>query len=249
VDRVTWVGHATALVQLDGCRVLTDPVLRARFAHLRRHAPAPSVETAERLDAVLVSHMHGDHLDLPSLRRIDRATRLIVPRGAARYLHGAGLPGAEEIAAGESIEVGSLRVTAVRAEHDDRRRPFGGPRAEAVGYVVSGSRRVYFAGDTDLFAAMEDLEDVDVALLPVWGWGPSLGEGHLDPDRAAEAAALVRPRVAVPIHWGTFYPVGLRRWRPNPLREPPERFAARVAALAPEVEVRVLAPGDSTPIA
>ena len=107
---------------------------------------------------------------------------------------------------------------------------------------------MYFAGDTDLFDGMRDLPGVDVALLPVWGWGPTLGEGHLDPDRAAEAAALMRPRVAVPIHWGTFYPVGLKRWRPAPLHEPPERFAARVAALAPGVEVRVLAPGDSTPL-
>ena len=97
MDRVTWVGHATVLVQLDGCRVLTDPLLRARMAHLRRHAPAPSGEATTRLDAVLVSHLHGDHMDLPSLRRIDREVPLIVPRGAAEFLRGAGLPGAREL--------------------------------------------------------------------------------------------------------------------------------------------------------
>jgi L-ascorbate metabolism protein UlaG (beta-lactamase superfamily) len=248
MDRVTWVGHATVLVQLDGCRVLTDPVLRGRMAHLRRHAPAPSSETTARLDAVLVSHLHGDHMDLPSLRRIDRGVPIVVPRGAAGFLRGAGLPGTRELGVGETIEVGSLRVTAVPAEHDDRRRPLGGPRADAVGYVLEGTRRVYFAGDTDLHDGMADHAGCDVALLPVWGWGPSLGEGHLDPGHATEATALLRPRVAIPIHWGTFYPVGLKRWRPAPLREPPERFAARVAELAPDVEVRVLSPGDSTPL-
>jgi L-ascorbate metabolism protein UlaG (beta-lactamase superfamily) len=248
VDRVTWVGHATVLVQLDGCRLLTDPLLRGRLFHLRRQAPAPSPETTARLDAVLVSHLHGDHMDLPSLRRIERATRLIVPRGGAGFLRDHGLPGAEELGVGESTEVGSLRVIAVSAEHDGSRRPFGGPRVEACGYVVEGSRRVYFAGDTDLDPAMEALAGCDVALLPVWGWGPTLGDGHLDPGRAAEAAALIRPRVAIPIHWGTYYPIGLRRWKPEPLREPPERFAAQVARLAPGVEVRILGPGDSTPL-
>jgi L-ascorbate metabolism protein UlaG (beta-lactamase superfamily) len=249
VDRVTWVGHSTALVQLDGTRLLTDPLLRGRLLHLRRRTPPPSPEATARIDAVLVSHMHGDHMDLGSLRRIDRGTRLIVPRGAAAFLRAHGLPGAEEIAVGETIEVGALKVTAVSAEHDGGRRPFGGPQGEACGYVVEGSRRVYFAGDTDLFGGMEGLAGADVALLPVWGWGPSLGEGHLDPDRAAEAVALLEPRVAIPIHWGTYYPVALHRWKPEPLHEPPRRFAERVARLAPGVEVRILEPGDSTPIA
>src|SRR4051794_32301215 len=113
VDRVTWVGHSTALVQLDGTRLLTDPLLRGRLLHLRRRTPPPSPEATARIDAVLVSHMHGDHMDLGSLRRIDRGTRLIVPRGAAAFLRAHGLPGAEEIAVGETIEVGALKVTAV----------------------------------------------------------------------------------------------------------------------------------------
>ena len=86
----------------------------------------------------------------------------------------------------------------------------------------------------------------DVALLPVWGWGPSIGEGHLDPETAARALTLVRPRLAVPIHWGTFYPAGVRRWRPEPLVEPPQEFARLARELAPGVEVRVLQPGSET---
>jgi L-ascorbate metabolism protein UlaG (beta-lactamase superfamily) len=105
---------------------------------------------------------------------------------------------------------------------------------------------VYFAGDTDLLDDMDGLvEGLDVALLPVWGWGPSLGPGHMDPEAAARAAAMLRPRVAVPIHWGTLFPAGLKRWRPGPLTDPPHAFARHVAALAPDVAVRVLAPGEA----
>jgi L-ascorbate metabolism protein UlaG (beta-lactamase superfamily) len=86
--------------------------------------------------------------------------------------------------------------------------------------------------------------NLDLALLPVWGWGPTLGPGHLNPDRAARAAALLSPRLAVPIHWGTLYPPGLARLRPRPLSEPPREFAARARVLAPEVEVRVATPGE-----
>ena len=143
--------------------------------------------------------------------------------------------------------MGAARVTATEALHEGRRRPLGGPAADAVGFLIEAAgKRIYFAGDTDLFDGMGDLAgDLDVALLPVWGWGPRLGPGHLDPDRAARAVALLRPRLAVPIHWGTFFPLGLASRRPELLRDPPHDFAARVAELAPEVEVRVLEPGGS----
>ena len=109
-----------------------------------------------------------------------------------------------------------------------------------------GSHRVYFAGDTDLFPEMATLaDDLDVALIPIWGWGPTLGRGkHLDPEGAAQAVALLRPRIAVPIHWGTYHPLhmGLREV-PSFLHQPPVRFVEAAAAAAPEVEVRVLEPG------
>jgi len=226
------------LVELGGVRLLTDPVLRSRLAHLRRHGPAPAAPAA--VDAVLVSHLHYDHLDLPSLRRIGTGTRVIAPRGAGRVLRGFGA--VSEVASGEAVEVGRVAVEAVHAEHDQRRRPLG-RRAEPVGFVVRGERSVYFAGDTDVFPQMAELGPVDIALLPVAGWGPKLGPGHLDAELAARAAALLRPRVAVPIHWGTLHPLLRRRgaW----FSDPPSAFAAQVAELAPEVEVRVLAPGEA----
>jgi L-ascorbate metabolism protein UlaG (beta-lactamase superfamily) len=152
-----------------------------------------------------------------------------------------------EIEVGETISMAGLMVTAVPAIHDGHRDGRRGPVAEAVGYVIEGGgRRIYFAGDTDIFDQMSELAPLDLALVPVWGWGTSVGEGHLDPERAAKALQLLRPQVAVPIHWGTFFPLGLRRLRSRFLVEPPREFARLAATLAPKVEVRVLEPGAET---
>jgi L-ascorbate metabolism protein UlaG (beta-lactamase superfamily) len=245
-SRVTYVGHATVLIELEGVRLLTDPVLRDRVAHLRRHGPSPAPDVTTGIDAVLISHLHHDHADLPSLRALDRRTRLLAPPGAGEFLARAGFADVSELAPGESEPVAGVRITAVPAVHRGRRTPFG-PRAETVGFEVAGGHRLYFAGDTDLFEGMEELAgELDLALLPVWGWGPSLGVGHLDPEHGARAAALLAPRIAIPIHWGTFFPLGLARLRPGHLRAPPREFARHAAKLAPQVEVRVISPGEST---
>ena len=117
--------------------------------------------------------------------------------------------------------------------------------------MVAGPRRVYFAGDTALFDGMADLGDggIDVALLPIWGWGPSLGPGHMDPEQAARATALLRPAMVVPIHWGTFFPRGLARWRGAALVDPPHAFARAAAGLAPAAEVKLLKPGETLALA
>jgi L-ascorbate metabolism protein UlaG (beta-lactamase superfamily) len=118
-------------------------------------------------------------------------------------------------------------------------RPPLGPTAPAIGFVLRGSRSVYFAGDTDLFDGMSDLGGpVDLALLPVWGWGPTLGRGlHMDPLRAAEALRRIRPRAAVPIHWGTYWPHAMGRVYPDRRVEPPAAFAEYASELAPDVRV------------
>lgn len=214
-----------------------------------RHGAPPAPDTTEGLDAVLVSHLHRDHADLGSLRRLDRDLRLLVPPGSRHFFERHGFSAVSELAPGESVTVGALTVTAVDAHHDGGRRRFA-PDVRAIGFLVSGRRRVYFAGDTDWFPEMEDLAPgLDLALLPIWGWGPNIGEGHLDPVGAARAAAALSPRLAVPIHWGTLYPFGLRRLREGPLRRPPDKFAAAVRDLAPQVEARVLSPGESTSLA
>jgi L-ascorbate metabolism protein UlaG (beta-lactamase superfamily) len=229
------------LIELGSLRVLTDPVLRGRIAHLRRHVPVP--RPPGRLDAILLSHLHLDHADGPSLRRLPPAVPAFVPAGAGPTVRRLGVRDVIELQAGERVPVADGEVMAVPAVHDGRRWPVRAA-VPALGFVIERRARVYFAGDTDLFDGMADLGAIDLALLPVWGWGASLGPGHLDPDSAAEAVRRIRPRVAVPIHWATYLPLGYRRGH-RLLHEPGREFAERVAAVAPEVEVRVLAPGGS----
>ena len=247
--RLTWLGHATVVLDLDGVRLLTDPLLRATAGPLRRRGPAPTPDQVADVDAILISHLHHDHADLASLRRLGREVPLLVPPGSRGFFARHGFGDVIELAPGESRDVGEVTVRATEARHDGGKRR-GAGEVEPVGFLVEGSRGVYFAGDTDLFDGMEDLSPgLDLALLPVWGWGPTLGAGHLDPEGAARAAAMLSPRLAIPIHWGTLYPFGLARLRPGRLRLPAQEFAARARDLAPQVETRVLSPGESTSLA
>ena len=237
--RVTWLGHSTVLVELDGVRVLTDPVLRRRVVHLRReHVVDP--EPLADVDAVVVSHVHFDHLDVASLRQLGRDVPLFVPRGAGRMLRRRAFGRVVELEPGATVELGSVLLRAVHAEHDASRGPLG-VRVPSLGYVVEGTHAVYFAGDTDLFESMHGFGELDAALLPISGWGPRVGPGHLDPARAAEALRRLQPRVAVPIHWGTFTPMLQGRSSARPA----EHFVEHAARLAPEVDVKVLPVGGT----
>lgn len=241
--RIEYVGHATVFVDLDGVRLLTDPLLRNRVAHLRRASPV-SARTRRGVDAVLISHAHYDHLDLPSLEKLGKKLPIVVPRGLGGLLRKRRFEAVLEVEEGETLSIGDLQIRAVPAEHDGSRGPFGAS-AEPIGYVISGSKSIYFAGDTDLFEEMDGLGPVDVGLIPIWGWGPGLGKGHLDPDRAAEAVARIKPSLVVPIHWGTYFPIHLGlKGRPGFVDLPPATFVAAVADKAPDVDVRVLRVGE-----
>jgi len=247
-DAVTWLGHATVLVEIGGRRLLTDPVLGSRVGVLRRVVPAPGAGSTDSVDAVLVSHLHADHTDLRSLRRLGRSALLVATPGVAAWLRRRGFTRLRELSPGATTIIEPVAVEATTARHPGRRWPHT-RAAEAAGFLVSAERCVYFAGDTDLFPEMGSLAGhVDLALLPVWGWGPALGPGHLDPRRAAEAAAIIQPRVAVPIHWGTLRLPWASRAR-NRLARPAHEFAEEVARIAPDVEVRLLAPGERTALA
>jgi L-ascorbate metabolism protein UlaG (beta-lactamase superfamily) len=238
--RITWIGHATVLLELDGTRLLTDPILRKRIAHLRTLRPPPGRDELGLLDAVLLSHAHRDHLDVRSLRRLGSGVPVLAAGGAVRSLRRRGFRGTvDSIAAGEERTIGQVSVHATPAVH--------GRPGSAVGFLVRGSTSVYFAGDTDLFPGLAGLADpLDVALMPIWGWGPTLGAGHLDPERAAEAVRMLKPRIVIPIHWGSLHPLGMSG--AAFLREPPETFRRFVRDRAPGVEVRLLKPGDATSV-
>ncbi|GAA4683938.1 MBL fold metallo-hydrolase [Pseudonocardia yuanmonensis] len=256
-----FLGHSTTRLELGGRVVLTDPVLTPRVSLLRRVVPPLRPEDWADADLVLISHLHGDHLHLPSLRLLRPDTRVVVPRGAAEWVRRRGVRRVEEIDVGEEIREGGLRITAVPAAHSGHRwgpRSTRGPQSPALGHVLEADGlRIYAAGDTDLFDGMADLGSLglDVALLPVWGWGPNLGPGHLDPERAAEALDVLRPRLAVPVHWGTLAVAGLTRAPAGHgarmralLHDPPHRFAAATERRGSATTVTIARPGQDVPL-
>jgi L-ascorbate metabolism protein UlaG (beta-lactamase superfamily) len=250
--QVNYIGHATVLIDIGTIRVLTDPVLRDRVFFLQRHGhnPAPELLEERQPDVVLLSHLHYDHADLPSLRSLPPTTIVVAPRGSGAYLsRWAGIQ-VHEMSEGDRLQVGDVEITALPANHGPN---FSMPRpaAECLSYTMRNRLSVYFAGDTDLFDAMHDVGrefDLDMALLPVWGYSYRLGPGHLNPLTAAQALNRLQPRIAVPIHWGSLRLPGPRAfWQGvDHMHLPPRAFAAHAARLAPETEVRVLEPGQWT---
>ncbi len=243
--RITWVGHATVLIELDGVRILTDPFLRDRLGPLRRRGPSPDLEAIGRVDAVLLSHAHPDHFDRRSLRRLVGDPLVVVPTGLGAAVERMGFAAREMEADGQTT-IGSVGVTAVPAHHGRWPRH---PAATTLGYLVEGARSVYFAGDTSMFHGLRRLAGrVDVALLPIGSWGPHRAPWHLGPRGAARLAGSIGARVVVPIHWGTLYPAGLARVWSGPIDAPGRRFRAAAAELAPRTEVRLLRPGEGTTV-
>ena len=247
--RATFIGHATVRVEMDGVNLVTDPILRDRLWHLRRDRPCDASGRlfADDLSAVLISHLHLDHADVPSLRRISSRVPLIAPQGAQGYLRSRLPHAVHSIKVGESCRVGPVEVLAVPAAHGGSGLPLA-PLSACAGFIIRGSATVYFAGDTALFdemAALGDQFDIDLALLPVWGYGPNLRGGHLTPHDAAQALTMLRPRLAVPIHWGTLRPPGKLWSRMSYFSDPPYTFAGYAAHLAPDTQVHILQPGES----
>lgn len=166
----------------DGtARALVSARHAARFVDPRRELKSHRGDLGRSCNGTirgrrLSSHVHLDHL--PSLRRLRPSARVLAPRGSGRLLRKAGFTAVTEIAVGEHIDLGPVVIDVVPAVHAPGRGPHARVRTDPVGFVVNGAgRRIYFPGDTDLFDEMADLGDIDVALLPIWGWGSTLGEG------------------------------------------------------------------------
>jgi L-ascorbate metabolism protein UlaG (beta-lactamase superfamily) len=247
---VTWIGHATVLVEAGDTRVLTDPALMARMVHLRRRVAVPAVDP---VDVVLISHVHMDHLHLRSLRTVVTNTHLLVPTGARRLVEA--LPAAclTEVTRGDRVVLAAasgltpeVSVQVVEANHSDRRGPHSKIVAAPVGYLIRiGDITIYFAGDTDLFDDMSTLGRIDLALIPIWGWGPTLGELHLDPDSAATATERIDPRQVLPIHWGTYSPLRAGRGSPPWLENPINAFRSALEARGLQDRLVSVPPGGT----
>lgn len=243
----TYIGHSTMLIEMDGMRILTDPVFRNRVTILQRTWPTVPSTLYENIDAVLISHLHYDHLDFASLRLLEGSYSLIVPHGAAPIMKKNGIREFHEVSVNETFQINSIKISTTFADHN-RSRLFFGPYADPIGYMINGSSKIYFPGDTRFFPEFSDLcGDIDLALMPVWGWGPDRGSTHMSPLEAAQALNLLKPRMAVPIHWGTYIPWGLHWMNWNFHTMPPLVFEAHAKKIAPQVKVQILKPGENIP--
>lgn len=245
--RLTWLGHSTVVIDIDGVRLVTDPLLRAHAGPLRRLGPAPRPEQYAGAAAVLLSHLHTDHAEPASLRLLGDAP-VVSDEAIARWVRHRLHRPAVALGPGEWwTATDEVSVRLVPAVHPDRPMPHR-PNT-ATGHVVRGrSGVVWFAGDTQAYDGLATLSGlagapVDVALVPIAGWGPRLGPGHLDARGAAAVCATVGARYAMPIHYGTLHPPGFSlgslRWVRRPLAE----FHAALARLAPGTTLLPAHPG------
>ena len=231
---MTWVGHATLLVEMEGVRFLTDPMWSQRASPLSWMGPKRLVEPGVALDAlpeidfVVVSHNHFDHLDLPTLERLaarNTRTRFIVPAGNGDLLRDSGIDRVTELDWSESLRVGDVEVHCLPAQHWSKRSLTDDLTALWSSWAVVGpTRRFYFAGDTGYFSGFEAIGKAfgpfDLAAMPVGAYEPveMMRPSHMDPEEAYQAARDVGARQALAIHFGTF------DLADEPLDEPPRRF-------------------------
>jgi len=242
-----WLGHASVVLDLAGARLLTDPLLRPHAGLLRRRADVPRAAQWARLDATLISHLHHDHAELGSLRLLGDTPVLTAPSNA-RWLAGHGVPGAQGLPPDQWWRVPGTeaRVRGFTAVHGHRPMPHR-PNATNGFLITAPGVRVWFAGDTEPYPAMRELPElaggpIDLALVPVGGWGPRLSGGHLDPVQAAQVCALIGARHAVPIHWGTLHAPVSRRLPPGWMERGGPAFA--VALEREGIAGSVLHPGE-----
>jgi len=234
---VTWIGHATLLVRMDGVTFLTDPMFSERASPLSFAGPKrlvdPGVPLAElpRVDFAVLSHDHYDHTDARSIRALAaRGTRFIVPTGMGALLRGWGAD-ASELGWWEPTRAGPLRVHCVPAQHFSGRTLADRNRRLWAGWVIEGTRRFYFAGDTAYFAGFREigqrLGPPDLAAMPIGAYLPvaMMKPVHANPEEALRAAADAGARRVLGMHFGTF------DLTDEPLDEPPVRFRVEAARL------------------
>lgn len=249
---VTWLGHSTALLEIDGKLVLTDPVFGPRAAPVswmgpKRFHPAPiEPEQLPPLDVIIVSHDHYDHLDYPSITRLaGRDTQWITSLGVGAHLECWGVrpENITELDWWQDTEVAGLQITATPGRHFAGRGPGASPATFWSSWAIRGPKHsVWFSGDTglweDAFAEIgERFGSFDLSLIEIGAWHPAWGSIHLGPENAMTVHQLVRAKTLMPVHWGTFN-LALHAWD-QPIRH--------LMELADAHNVQLLSPmmGDS----
>jgi Predicted Zn-dependent hydrolases of the beta-lactamase fold len=252
---ITFIGHATLLLDIQGTRVLTDPNFESRLGRVlpRVRPPGIALDALPKLDAMLLTHAHADHLSFKSLDQLPRDIPLYAPPAVARWLAQKGYGHAVPIAPGEAHDLpGALRLHAATATHQGNRYGYDRWRSAANMYLLeNAAESVFFAGDTALTESTHHLvenvlwkagRELDVALLPIgWApaWKPGFRRGHLTGDDALALFETLRARAMLPYHWGTFRHVTASAHDAiDRLRRSLEQYAGRE-------RVHVVEPGES----
>ncbi|MBL0938963.1 MAG: MBL fold metallo-hydrolase [Gemmatimonadaceae bacterium] len=220
--RLTWYGHSSMRLEIDGLQVLIDPMWSAKPSPIswlgpeRWYAPPVAIESLGAVDVVLISHDHYDHLDQPSIVAIanqpaNARTRFLVPLGVGAHLEHWGIAPERitELDWWESQSVGRVTFTATPARHASGRTLLDRDATLWAGWAVTSStQRIYYSGDTGMMPAFRDIGErlgpFDVTLMQVGAFDPAWPDWHLTPEQAVEAHALLRGNALLPVHWGLF---------------------------------------------
>jgi L-ascorbate metabolism protein UlaG (beta-lactamase superfamily) len=251
--KITYIGHATLLLEIGGATVLTDPNFDPKLGHIlpRVSAPGIALDALPALDAILLTHAHADHLSFDSLRRLPRHVPLFAPPAIARWLQRKGFRQAIGLAPGESAAFRDVTVHAASATHRGNRYGYDRWRSDANMYLLDAGETIFFAGDTALVADTHHLvervlwkrgRELDLALLPIGyapKWKPGFRRGHLTHEDALTLFERLRARTLVPYHWGTF------RHVTSTAHDAIQRLRARLESHHLAASVRIIEPGES----
>lgn len=247
-NTLTWIGHASFLLQLGGINVLIDPVLSPKLGWVKRNTP-PGLDwpALPKIDFVLITHNHRDHMDAPTLQRLGPDPVYIVPQGLRPWFKRAGMQRIVEMAWWQQLDIDGLNITFVPAEHWTRRWLTDTNTSWWGGYVIErGGLRVYHSGDSGWFDGFrligERCGEIDAAMLPIGAYAPRwfMRPQHIDPDEAVRAFQAINARNFVAMHWGAF------KLSDEPLDEPPKILrAAWEQASLPDSQLHIPAIGET----